>query len=121
MGVPVFTSLLQYRMLRVAKAIRTIVRTLRMAKVVQMAKRGMLGTCNILLFVEANSSSAHRFDSSEGEGGGGSRASSICWQRGQSVVAGGFAFGATGMGRPSTSHRIPAVVRKVRKRKKKKK
>jgi hypothetical protein len=89
-----------------------------MAKVVQTAKRGMLGVCDILLFVEANISSEHRFDSREGEGGGSSRASSICWHRRQGLVGGGFAFGGTGMGRPSTSQRIPAVVRKVRKNKK---
>ena len=63
-----------------------------MAKVVQMAKRGMLGFCDILLFAPASSSSGHGFDSEEGEREGGRRASSICWQRGHGVVAGGPAF-----------------------------
>jgi hypothetical protein len=120
-GDPAPTKLPQYRKLWVTNAISTIERMLRMAKVVQMIKRGMLGVCDILLFVEATMSSGHRFDSEEGEGGGGSRASSICWQRGHGVVTGGFTFGGTGMGRPSTSQRIPAVVRKERKKKENKK
>ena len=92
-----------------------------MAKVVQMAKRGMLGICDILLFVEANISSERRIDSGEGGGGGGSIALSICWHRGQGMdrmVVGGVGSGETGMACPSTSQRIPAVVRKVKKRKK---
>jgi hypothetical protein len=88
------------------------------AKVVQMVKRGMLGVCDILFFVSANSSSGHGFDSEGGEGEGGSRASSICWQRGHGVVAGGFVFGGTGMARPSTRKRMPAVAKAEKKRKK---
>jgi hypothetical protein len=118
---PAPTKLPQYRKLWVTNASSTIERILRIAKVVQMIKRGMLGVCDILLFAEANMSSGHRFDSEDGEGGGGSRASSICWQRGHGVVTGGFTFGEAGMGCPSTSQRIPAVVRKERKKKENKK
>ncbi len=66
-------------------------RTLRIAKVVQMAKRGMLGLCAILILSLANSSSGDGFNSEEGEGVMlGSTASSVCWQRGHGVTAGWF-------------------------------
>ena len=84
---------------------------LRIAKVVQMAKRGMLGVCDILLFASANSSSEDGFDSEEGEGG--SRALLICRQcrHGMVAVPSGFGDGKGLRQYPSTRKRIPAVMR----------
>lgn len=87
MGVPAVNSLPQCRWLWIANSSATNAMMLRKAKFVQMIKRRVLGISAILLFSSAHSSLAVGFDL--GEGPGGSRASSICSQRGHGMGAGG--------------------------------